>query len=113
MRWKTDEIEATVRTVPNVSITREPPGGDYDTTTLRVARGPASCVVFGMQDLGTNPCASESPDDAEVNYLFACYSSKSGMVNAKTPDRQLALDLRVALEAARHTVYDEGYDSFV
>lgn len=113
MRWKTNEIEAIVKTVPNITITREQPGGDYDTTLLQVVRGDASCVVFGMQQLGTDPCASESPDDAEVDFLFACYNPKSGMSNASLPDRRLALDLREVLEAAGHLVYDDGYDSAI
>lgn len=113
MRWKTNEIEAIVKTVPNITITREQPGGDYDTTSLQVVRGDASCVVFGMQQIGTDPCASESPDDAEVEFLFACYSAQSGMSSAKTPDRRLALDIREALENAGHIVYDDGYEGYV
>ena len=113
MRWKTDEIEKIVKKVQGVYVVRARPGGDYDTTDLRVTRGDAFCHVFGMQDLGTNPCASESPDDTEVEFLFACHQQKSGMSAAKTPDRRLALDIREALEAAGHVVYDEGYGSFI
>lgn len=81
--------------IEGVTIENYGPGGDFDTDSLEVTRDQANITVFGM-----NVGAAEvitTPDDREVNTIFACQSAKEGMVNATAADHALLADLMKVL----------------
>lgn len=71
-----------------------------------------SCVVFGMRDLD-DEIPRDEVDDCDVDYVFACQSAKSGMVNASTGDHRLYADVADVLMKLGYRPYSDGYDAFV
>jgi len=99
-RWNTTAIkDALQAALPDCTLVVNEPGGDWDTEEVVVMRNAklvdhgnfktwdseASCSVFGMW-LDHSQGSIETPDDVDVDLVFACESPKDGMVNAKPDD---------------------------
>lgn len=62
------------------------PGGDYDTVTVTVTGDNGEIDICGMRH--TEMTRAEWTK-ADVEYVFCCYDSKNGMVNARPADHAL------------------------
>lgn len=113
MHWNTDVIKKILEAaMPTSTITVNPPGGDFDTEEINVIPhgGAGSASVFAM-NTESSLCV-DSPADTDADQLFATFSPRSGMDNAKPADLLAVAVVVQALDDAGYPSTQRGWKAY-